>query len=280
MGASTQIRPGFVETSHGFLECLEAGTGEPLILLPANPRSCRAFSRALPIVAAHDIRAIALSLPGYGDSYAPNESYTELRQFAQAIVWAMDGLGISRASIFGTHTGSQVALATAAEFPERVDKLILEEVFNWNTPARQAAHDRETRPDGSNFMRAWQALPVAESLASNTDTDLQFARDAFLDMLKKSTYGPGSATWAMGRYDSWEAAGKVRAPTLVIHGSESEMGRAHPKFLASIPRSTGLRPPTKAAADGSGGHSSWAQTSPEGFAKVIAGFLGKVSEVA
>jgi pimeloyl-ACP methyl ester carboxylesterase len=48
----------------------------------------------------------------------------------------------------------------------------------------------------------------------------------------------------MTRHDIWETAAKIEAPTLVIHGTTSELGRAHERFLSTIPRSRGLRLPS------------------------------------
>ncbi|NIR58682.1 MAG: alpha/beta hydrolase, partial [Gammaproteobacteria bacterium] len=72
----------------------------------------------------------------------PPEPYTTLHDFAQAVVWLMDGLGLERSSVYGLLTGSEIAVEVAAGWPERVEKLVLEEVFNWNTPSRRAVHER------------------------------------------------------------------------------------------------------------------------------------------
>ena len=284
VATNIRIKRGFAETPAGYIDYREAGSGPPLIMLHPTARSSRLFVPVIPHLAAGGIRAIGMSTMGFGESDRPDPPFDNLRQFAQTVVWLMDGLGLEKASVFGTHTGSQIALATAAEFPDRVDKLILEEVFNWNTPARRAIHERIHRyypekEDGSHLVELWKRH---RGLAP--EVDLRKVTEGFLDNLKVNSdegcaeiYGPtgweGSATHAMCKYETWEAAAKIKAPTLLIHGSESELGGANPKLQELIPRSKGVRPPTKARPDGAGGHFQCA-SNPEYFAKIVLEFLG------
>ncbi len=55
----------------------------------------------------------------------------------------------------------------------------------------------------------------------------------------------GAATYAMCRYEMWDATPKIGAPTLVMHTIDSERGRAHAKFLDTIRRSRGVRLPRR-----------------------------------
>ncbi len=62
------------------------------------------------------------------------------------------------------------------------------------------------------------------------------------------TYGElgweGAGPHVITRYDLWERAERIEAPTLVVHGTESDLGRSHARFLETIPRARGLRPPS------------------------------------
>ena len=85
--------------------------------------------------------------------------------------------------------------------------------------------------------------------------DLRIATRRFIDNLTVNSdegaevYGStgweGAATYAMCRYEMWDATPKIEAPTLVMHTIDSERGRAHPKFLATIRRSRGVRLPNR-----------------------------------
>ena len=46
-------------------------------------------------------------------------------------------------------------------------------------------------------------------------------------------------------YPIKETVEDIQAPTLVIHGTTSELGRSHEKFLTNLKRSRGINPPSQ-----------------------------------
>ena len=250
--APAVLRRGFVQCPDGTIEYFEMGAGEPFLMLHATPASCMAYRDIAPLL-ADEFRVIAMSTMGYGQSDRPDPPYTTLAQFARAVTWLMDGLGLDRTSLYGTHTGSEIAAVTAATFPERVDKLVLEEVFNWGTPARRATHERihryfEPKADGSHLIDLWNKIGGARP-----GMDMKRATERFINNLivneGQEAYGhmgwEGAGPFAMCRHDMWETTPQIQAPTLVIHGTTSELGRSHEKFLRTIPRSRGIRLPSE-----------------------------------
>ncbi len=248
--ATAGLKRGFVLSPHGNVEYFEMGTGDPLVMLHPTPGTCMAFRDVAPLLAA-DVRVISMSTMGFGQSDRPPAPYTTLTEFAQAVVWLLDGLGLEQANVYGLLTGSQIALEVAAGWPDRVDRLVVEEVFNWNTPARRAVHERVHRyipeqPDGSHLIELWNKVGgnregadlgrVTEWLISNLMVNSDEGAEIY-----GSTGWEGAATYAMCRYETWDATPTITAPTLVMHTEDSERGRAHEKFLATIPRSRGVR---------------------------------------
>ncbi len=256
---STEAKPrrGFADSPHGSIEYCEWGQGEPLILLHFTPGSCMSFEVLAPLL-DDDFRLIGMSTMGYGRSARPAVPYTSVHQFAQAVVWLMDGLGLAKASVFGVLTGSEIAVEVAASWPERVDKLIVEELFNWGTPARFAVHQRlhqnPEKPDGSHLAERWNRAHQWRGGGGAPRTE-DVVRQAFFDAAKAHAGDPtdvydgmswgGAAPWSMCHYDTWEATPKIQAPTLVIHGANSELGRAHARLIETIPRARGIRPPAE-----------------------------------
>jgi len=127
----------------------------------------------------------------------------------------------------------------------------VEEVFNWNTPARRAVHERVHRyvpeqPDGSHLIELWNKVggnregadlaQVTEWLIGNLMVNSDEGAEVY-----GSTGWEGAATYAMCRYEMWDATPRIAAPTLVMHTVDSERGRSHEKFLATIRRSRGVR---------------------------------------
>ncbi len=248
---ATGPRRGFVDSPDGSIEYCEWGSGDPLILLHFTPGSCMSFEDVASLL-ADDFRLIAMSTMGYGRSARPSPPYTSVHQFAQAVSWLMDGLGLAKASVFGVLTGSEIAVEVAAGWPERVEKLVLQEVFNWKTDARRAVHERihryiPARSDGSHLVELWKKYG-----GDRPGRDLEEASRRFLDYLAvngpEPAYGEmgweGAGPYAMTRYEMWENTPRIQAPTLVIHGTTSELGRSHAKFLTTIPNARGARIPS------------------------------------
>lgn len=113
MAASRYVRRGFVHGPDGNIEYMEGGTGPALILLHSAPSSCALFEEAIPLLAG-DIRAIAMSQPGFGESDPPPVAYATVNDYARAVTHLLDGLGIERASVLGAHTSALTALEVAA----------------------------------------------------------------------------------------------------------------------------------------------------------------------
>jgi pyruvate dehydrogenase E2 component (dihydrolipoamide acetyltransferase) len=82
----------------------------------------------LPAVAESGRRAIALDLPGFGESERPRRArYFDPEDpfYAPFVFKALDALGIARAHIAGHSLGGAVAFTAAAWCPERVRSLTL-----------------------------------------------------------------------------------------------------------------------------------------------------------
>ncbi len=140
--APPRMRRGLVPTPVGAIEYLELGAGPPLLALHPTPGSCLWYADVAPLLSG-ERRVIAMTTMGYGRSDRPDPPYTTVRQYAEAAIAFLDALGVERASVLGSHTGSLLAVEIAAGWPQRVDRLVLGEPFNWNTPARREALTRQ-----------------------------------------------------------------------------------------------------------------------------------------
>lgn len=256
---SAITRRGFVRSPHGDIEYRELGSGPALLLLHALPYSSRQYAEQMWRV-ADGRRVIAMTMMGCGASDRPPQPYTQLSEFAQTVAWLLDGLGIERADLFATHTGAGVAVAFAAEHPERVGRLILQEAFDYTVSEtgeerlRTAHHYFPLAADGSHLLELWRRHGgdrpdadrnrvmelVADHIALNSDESVT------------ELYGDfgweGAAPYCIFRYDYSSALRRITAPTLVVHGSSSALGEQHERFLERLPNARGARPPTDPAA--------------------------------
>ena len=225
-------RRGFVETPHGQIEYREAGNGTPLLMMHATPSSSATFEPYFPLIP--DRRLIAMTTIGYGESDRPPEPYTSVEQYAQSVGWFLDRLELEHVDIFATHTGGIIAVEVAAAFPERVGKLILDEVGNYANAEGLKLHGSAHRyyqeqPDGSHLVELWQSLG-----GERPGADLERVAQRLIDNLKvnstkgcEDAYGhmgwEGAGPYAICRYDTVEHSTRIQAPTLLIYGESSKL---------------------------------------------------------
>lgn len=242
------VHRGFVDSPAGQIHYVTTGAGKPVIFLHPSPFSWNYFADAAPLVANAGLQFIGMDTMGYGDSERPDPPFETIGQFAQAVVALMDGLGLEQAAVAGHQTGSVIAHEVGAGWPERVQALVLSEVFNWNTPARRALHEQRhvvfpPAADGSHLLRIWDrhaayalevgGVPLAERFFFNQYRVNRGDQPA--------AYGPmgwdGAAPWAMCRYELWDRSALIAAPTLILHGTKSDLRRVQERLTQIVRRS-------------------------------------------
>lgn len=101
----------------------EKGSGEPFILLHGNGEDGTYFIHQIEYFSKR-YRVIALDTRGHGKSPRGDAPFT-IRQFAEDLRSFMDRMAIERANILGFSDGGNIALQFAIQYPERVERLIL-----------------------------------------------------------------------------------------------------------------------------------------------------------
>jgi len=120
----SRLRFDHVETAHGRVSLLTAGRGDPVLLMHGLGATKGSFLPTLAALAPA-FRAIALDLPGFGDSYKPLQAAYHARFFAGAIVDVLDALEIERVHLVGNSLGGRIALEVGLRYPDRVGRLVL-----------------------------------------------------------------------------------------------------------------------------------------------------------
>jgi pimeloyl-ACP methyl ester carboxylesterase len=122
-GQGLRIHP--VQTGIGPISVMEAGAGEPVLLLHGLGATKASFLPTLAALAGERRRAIAIDLPGFGDSAKPLRARYDPRFFARSIVAVLDALGLDRADLIGNSMGGRVAIEAGLRHPDRVRRLVL-----------------------------------------------------------------------------------------------------------------------------------------------------------
>ena len=105
------------------LHYLEAGSGPPVLLLHGWPTNAQLWRHALPLV-GQGRRAIALDLPGFGDSAKPDASYS-FRFYDRVLTGFLEALGIDRVGLVVHDLGGPIGLHWAVGNRARVTDLTL-----------------------------------------------------------------------------------------------------------------------------------------------------------
>ncbi|MCW3007932.1 MAG: hsaD 3 [Solirubrobacterales bacterium] len=112
---------------------IEAGSGEPLLLLHGTAGHAEAYTRNMAAHAEH-FRVLAVDMLGHGYTDRPDHPY-EVESYVTHLLDLIDALGVERVHLSGESLGGWVAAWLASEHPDRVGKLLL------NTPGGATADE-------------------------------------------------------------------------------------------------------------------------------------------
>ncbi|HLQ32896.1 MAG TPA: alpha/beta fold hydrolase [Chloroflexota bacterium] len=217
------IAEKYVELSHGKTRYLEAGSGDPVILLhgvdfAAGGDRWQFVMEPL----AQRFRAIAPDFLGWGlgDRFQGEYSFAYLVDFVREL---QDALGIESSHIVGHSMGGWVATLFGYESPQRVRKLVL--VAAGGTAARTLRTMTEFQPPSRDDIRDMLKRTV------KVDTDIE----ALVDMNFKKTQVPGAIeayrrilshmndAANRQRYSTVRRLPHIKVPTLIVWGEQDEV---------------------------------------------------------
>lgn len=129
-----EITSRWVEVEGMRLHYLEAGAGEPVLLLHGWPTSSFLWRNVMPAIAARN-RVIALDLPGFGRSDKPLDASYSFRFYAKVLDGVCDGLGLARLRLVVHDLGGPIGLYWACRHPDRVAALGLLNTIVYAAPS-------------------------------------------------------------------------------------------------------------------------------------------------
>ena len=169
-------------------------------------------------------RVIAWNAPGYYLSDNLRAEAPNNFQYADAVAALLDALGIEQACLAGSSFGSLIAASFAARHPQRVRRLALLGTARgqkWLPPAERARRLRmreDSIADGGIGLAQtrWKNLIAANA----SPTAIRLTQEAL-----KATHRRGflQAARASDATDVMDFAGSVKAPTLVMVGTEDRV---------------------------------------------------------
>jgi len=154
------------------------GAGKPILCIHGITANCRCWD-TLAQTLAPEYHVMAMDLRGRGQSDKPSQGYA-LDYHLRDINCLLDDLGLDRAVIMGHSLGAFIGLAFAAEYPGRVDRLILvdgggdlsqeqmEKVFVGIKPALDRLG--QVFPSADAYLEKMKAAPYIQPWSAVTET--------------------------------------------------------------------------------------------------------------
>jgi pimeloyl-ACP methyl ester carboxylesterase len=106
------------------LHYVEAGEGQPILLIPGAFSTYRHWNRVVPYLSKH-YRLLCVDYLGVGDSDKPRSGFGyTIEEQADLIVKMIEALQIQKVHILGVSYGGAIALNLAARYPEKVGMII------------------------------------------------------------------------------------------------------------------------------------------------------------
>ncbi len=167
LAATAASRPGglrfrHVETRVGEISVCEAGSGPAVLLIHGLGATKVSFLPTLNAL-ADSHHAIAVDLPGFGDSVKPISAAYDARYFASAMTALLDALDLAKADVVGNSMGGRVALEIGMRSPARVRRLaLLAPSLAWRRPRRWAPYLKLVAPQLGLIQPA--PRPIVEAI--------------------------------------------------------------------------------------------------------------------
>lgn len=273
----------YLEAPEGRLHVYHAGeTGSPVLLLSgAGADSALLSWRHLIPVLAESHRVFALDWPKQGRS-RPWTGTADHPRMLRCVIETLDAFGLDRAHLVGLSQGGALALSTAIEHPDRVDRIVtlapagiisfppVVHQLLWLTARSRLLN--ETLPDAMFSSRERVASFLQTALFAGPVADFD---DVVDEVMTEMANGGGRASdWQKGsigpcrmNVDLRPRLSEITAPTLFIQG-DRDLG-VNPKHTMAAAR---LVP--GARLELLSGHGHWStRQSPELVNGLIADFL-------
>ncbi len=191
--------------------------------------------------AYHGYNVLALDLPGHGRSRSP--ALASIEAMSTWLISLLDACKIAKASLIGHSMGSLIALETARNVPDRVDKLaLLGNAYPMKVADALLTMARDDEAAAIELVNSWSHLNTTQRTA-NPGFNLQGNSRRL--MQRMSTINPAQLFFndfsACNNYQQGEHAAAVinehALPVMFVIAQQDRMtpGKASAKLRASLP---------------------------------------------
>ena len=213
------VRSEHVQAGPWRLHYLEAGSGDPLVLVHGlGSHAAQDWGRLI-VPLGRRFHVYAPDLPGFGQSERPPDADYSIPMQVEAVRAFMEAKGVRRARVAGISMGGWIVSRLAAEHPESVERLVVVD----------AAGMRPERPD----IPAEALLPrdeagvrrLAAVVRHNAPVPPSFVARDILALRLREEWIVRRALESMGAGRDWlnGTLGRAEMPVLVVWGRQDAL---------------------------------------------------------
>ncbi|WP_281450828.1 alpha/beta fold hydrolase [Paenarthrobacter nitroguajacolicus] len=209
----------FAEAADGVqLAWTSKGEGEPMLLIAGQATAMDGWGPTAELLSRYN-RVIRFDHRGIGRSGRGDAERYTTRLLAQDAAAVLGAAGADLAHVYGHSMGGRIGQWLAVDYPEKVRTLILAATSGGKWP------DAATEPDKA----------ALDSLVSGDLARLEplFFGTDWIRNNPEATYtffSSQASAWAKSRHfkasrehDAWNELSAIRAPTLILHGTEDRL---------------------------------------------------------
>jgi pimeloyl-ACP methyl ester carboxylesterase len=223
------------QTVKGPVEYTLMGSGPLILVCHGVSTDCNSSELGTPL-SASGFQVLTPSRPGYGRT--PLSAGKTAAQAAEAFIALMDNLSLSSCSVLAISGGGPTGIALAADFPQRVEKLILVDAISWTeNRTNELSYQNQVTFYGPMHNVMWTMLGLMSRLSPRSmarqtlaifsthdpDDGLSKLSRADIDTICRFYRGKSSRQGALSDFKHTvgvDVLQKVSEPTLVIHSRE------------------------------------------------------------
>ncbi len=192
-----------------------SGEGEPVLLLHGVGLRAEAWGAQIDGL-SQQVQIVAPDMPGHGENPLASLPMV-LADYVRAAGTVLNGLG-GKAIVVGHSMGAMIALALAAQFPDRVKAVVaLNAVFERSNAAAAAVQSRaegldgRTPPDTTRPLRRW---------FGDSETQERVACRQWLGSMDPAAYKLAYTAFAQSQTPSRDLLASLQCPAIFMTGAD------------------------------------------------------------
>ena len=213
------------------------GKGKQILCIHGITANSRFWDRLASALAPHH-RVIAMDLRGRGLSDKPHTGYS-IQHHCKDVLALMNDQGLERPVLMGHSLGAFISLVFAAQYPQRVDRLILVDGGGKLSETQMAkvfagikpSLDRlgQVFPSIEAYLLQMKQAPYLQPWNSYMETYFRYEIEEAQGGIRSRVHPKHIEEEAknLGKVDSREFYKKVKAPTLILRATKGTVSYTH-----------------------------------------------------